>query len=95
MRSAAEASRSRQASCVRRRRRSPAETRARGSLGRVPVLAAWIDTAWGVFGVVAGFACIVALVWVGATGQRDRDAEDAARAFFDRHGYWPDDDPGR
>jgi hypothetical protein len=29
---------------------------------------------------------------VGVTGDRERDAEDAARAHFDAHGRWPDDD---
>ena len=30
---------------------------------------------------------------VGVTGDRERDAEDAARAFFDEHGHWPDEAP--
>jgi hypothetical protein len=28
---------------------------------------------------------------VGVTGDRDRQAEDRAREYFDRHGHWPDD----
>ena len=28
---------------------------------------------------------------VGVAGERERDEEDDARAFFDRHGVWPDD----
>jgi hypothetical protein len=28
---------------------------------------------------------------IGVTGDRERDEEDEARAFFDEHGYWPDD----
>ena len=28
---------------------------------------------------------------VGVSGERERDREDDARAFFDRHGVWPDD----
>jgi hypothetical protein len=60
----------------------------------VPVLAAWLDTTWGVIGVVGGIACIVALAWVASTGHKERDEEDAARAFFDSHGHWPDEDPG-
>ena len=31
---------------------------------------------------------------VGESGQRDRDAEDEARDYFDRHGRWPDEDEG-
>jgi hypothetical protein len=30
---------------------------------------------------------------VGVSGERDRDAEDDARAFYDEHGYWPDEAP--
>lgn len=30
---------------------------------------------------------------VGVSGDRTRDAEDAARTFFDEHGYWPDEAP--
>jgi hypothetical protein len=29
---------------------------------------------------------------VGVHGDRDRDAEDRARAYFDEHGRWPDDE---
>lgn len=31
---------------------------------------------------------------VGASGELERDAEDEARIYFDRHGRWPDDDEG-
>jgi hypothetical protein len=30
-------------------------------------------------------------VWVVRRPNREREAEDAARAFFDRHGRWPDE----
>lgn len=30
---------------------------------------------------------------VGVKGDDDRSAEDEARAFFDRHGHWPDEEP--
>ena len=43
--------------------------------------------------VSAGLA-IFFLNWLfraGVTGERDRDAEDAARLYFDRHGRWPDE----
>jgi len=29
---------------------------------------------------------------VGVSGERDRDAEDRARAYFAEHGRWPDED---
>ena len=30
---------------------------------------------------------------VGVAGERERDAEDAARDFYAEHGYWPDEAP--
>jgi hypothetical protein len=30
---------------------------------------------------------------VGVAGERDRDAEDEARTYYDEHGYWPDEAP--
>jgi hypothetical protein len=49
-----------------------------------------------------GAAAIVAAglsIWLlnelyrlGVRGDRERDAEDAARAYFDRYGHWPDED---
>lgn len=30
---------------------------------------------------------------LGVSGDRDRDVEDRARAFFDEHGHWPDEEP--
>jgi hypothetical protein len=43
----------------------------------------------------AGLA-IYLLNWlyrVGASGDRERQAEDDARAYFDKHGHWPDEEP--
>jgi hypothetical protein len=37
---------------------------------------------------------VMLLNWLyrlGVTGDKDRRDEDAARAYFDRHGRWPDD----
>ena len=31
---------------------------------------------------------------VGASGEKERDAEEEARLYFDRHGRWPDEDEG-
>jgi hypothetical protein len=52
---------------------------------------------------VEGFTLLIAAglsVWllnllyrIGVKGDRERDDEDQARAFFDAHGYWPDEDP--
>jgi hypothetical protein len=30
---------------------------------------------------------------IGVVGDRERDAEDRARDFYDEHGYWPDEAP--
>ena len=31
---------------------------------------------------------------IGMEGDKDRDKEDAARAYFDEHGHWPDERRG-
>ncbi len=36
---------------------------------------------------------VLSLFWVIASGQGERNAEDEAREFFDRHGHWPDEEP--
>jgi hypothetical protein len=38
-----------------------------------------------------GLAAILGLVWLAYRGDSARDDEDAARAYFDTHGRWPDD----
>jgi hypothetical protein len=43
--------------------------------------------------LVGGVGAIAYMVRVAAGGHRERDAEDAARAFFDEHGRWPDEEP--
>ena len=50
------------------------------------------DAIWATIAVVGSFGSMFVLVWVAARGHRDRDAEDAARAYFDANGRWPDDD---
>lgn len=45
---------------------------------------------WG-----AGLA-VMLLNWlyrVGVSGERDRDREDEARDYLERHGHWPDETP--
>jgi hypothetical protein len=44
-------------------------------------------------GIVGAGIAIYFLNWLfraGASGERERDAEDAARDYFDRYGRWPD-----
>ena len=47
-----------------------------------------------VVGTLAGFGLIAVFIWIARQGHGDRDAEDAARAYFDEHGHWPDEEPG-
>jgi hypothetical protein len=46
-------------------------------------------------GLIVGGAFTVLLMNVffriGVEGDKDRDREEAARDFFDEHGYWPDE----
>jgi hypothetical protein len=44
-------------------------------------------------GIVSAGLAIFFLNWLfrtGVTGEHERDAEEAAREYFDRHGRWPD-----
>jgi hypothetical protein len=55
------------------------------------------DAGWegGVAIVAAGMSVwLLNIIFrVGVQGERERDAEDEARAYYDRHGYWPDEAP--
>jgi hypothetical protein len=53
-------------------------------------------------GLAGGFSLVGAglAVWLlnfffrlGVSGDRERDAEDRARRFYDEHGFWPDERP--
>jgi hypothetical protein len=44
-------------------------------------------------GIISAGLAIYFLNWlfrIGASGEHERDAEDAARDYFDVHGRWPD-----
>jgi hypothetical protein len=44
-------------------------------------------------GIVGAGLAVYLLNWlfrIGASGDREREREDAAREYFDRHGRWPD-----
>ena len=49
--------------------------------------------AYGIFICVAGVVGIIWILYVMRHGDQDRHDEDAARAFFDEHGHWPDETP--
>jgi hypothetical protein len=46
----------------------------------------------GLVGAGASIWLMNVLLRVGISGERERDAEDAARRHFDEHGRWPDED---
>lgn len=42
-------------------------------------------------GAIAGFVGVGWLIWFASRGDPEREQEEAARAFYDRHGRWPDE----
>jgi hypothetical protein len=56
-----------------------------------PLLAVDIIGIVNAVAAVAGFGAIAGLVAIAARPDRDRHEEDEARAYYDRHGSWPDD----
>jgi hypothetical protein len=47
-------------------------------------------------GIVSAGLAILFINWlfrVGVAGESERSAEEQAREYFDRHGYWPDEAP--
>ena len=48
---------------------------------------------WSAVAVLASIAVIGVVGYFMFSGRHDRDREEEAREFFDRHGYWPDEDP--
>jgi len=47
---------------------------------------------WSIIALVGGLGSIVVLVRFAGGGNADREAEDAARDFYDLHGHWPDEE---
>jgi drug/metabolite transporter (DMT)-like permease len=54
-----------------------------------------IEGAAALWGAGLSVALLNWLHRMGVSGDRARDQEDAARAYFDRYGRWPDDTPRR
>jgi hypothetical protein len=53
-----------------------------------------VDTAMGSAGIIGAGLSIWLLNFlyrIGVKGDRERHEEDEARAYFDRHGHWPDE----
>lgn len=47
-------------------------------------------------GIVGASLAIYAVNWLyraGVDGDRERDCEEAARVYLDKHGHWPDEAP--
>jgi hypothetical protein len=61
--------------------------------GLVAIIVAPDDAEAGAMIIGAGLSVWLLnfLYRVGVTGDRDRKREDDARAYFDRHGHWPDE----
>ena len=55
------------------------------------------EVAWEVAGMFVGAGIAVFMLnfffRLGVSGDRDRDREEEARAYFDEHGHWPDEAP--
>jgi len=51
-----------------------------------------IDGLCGATGAALALLLLNVLFRTGVAGDRDRDREEAARAYFDEHGRWPDED---
>jgi hypothetical protein len=63
----------------------------------IMVLGSEVDLEGGA-GIVSAGLATCAMSWLyraSIEGDRVRDEEEAARAYLDRHGYWPDEAPER
>jgi hypothetical protein len=52
-----------------------------------------IITAISIVALVGSIAGVLAIIWVEAKGDPEREAEVAARDYFSAHGHWPDEAP--
>jgi hypothetical protein len=53
------------------------------------------DMIWSVIAVIGAFVVVGGVMYFMLNPGTERDEEEAARAFFDAHGHWPDEDlPG-
>ena len=60
--------------------------------GVVTATAGGVGLAAGALFFSAGSAVLLlnVLYRIGVEGDKERDAEEAAREYFDKHGHWPD-----
>lgn len=50
------------------------------------------DTIWSIIAVLAAIGVCGVVGYFMFSGRHDREREEEAREFFDRHGHWPDED---
>ncbi|MBA2637502.1 MAG: hypothetical protein H0U79_04655 [Solirubrobacterales bacterium] len=54
----------------------------------------WVEGGAGFVGAGLSVWLLSGFYLMSTRGETDRDDEDEARAYFDRHGRWPADEPG-
>jgi hypothetical protein len=51
------------------------------------------ETIWSIIALVGAVAVVGMIAYFIAIGRDDREADEAARRYFDEHGHWPDESP--
>jgi uncharacterized membrane protein len=46
---------------------------------------------WSIIAIAGAILVVVVIFYFLITGRNDRDDDEAAREYFDRHGHWPDE----
>ena len=54
-------------------------------------MSAMAETIWSIIALVGAIAVVGTIAYFIATGRNDREADEAARRYFDEHGHWPDE----
>jgi hypothetical protein len=63
-----------------------------GVVSLIVIGTSWaLEGAAGVVGAGVAIWMVNILFRIGASGDRERDHEEAARRYLDEHGHWPDD----
>ena len=53
------------------------------------------ETIWSIVALLGAILVVGMIAYFIATGRHDREADEAARRYFDEHGHWPDEAPSR
>ena len=56
-------------------------------------MSAMAETIWSIIALLGAIAVVGMIAYFIATGRDDREADEAARRYFDEHGHWPDEAP--